>query len=67
VKICCALGIYLLKKEETEAFFNTIAHWSMTVRQFLRNSQTLRAFVAAFTSEKRMMTIKKVHSAIGHC
>jgi hypothetical protein len=46
--------------------FNTIAHWSMTVRQFLRNLQTLEAFIAALTSEKRLMTIKKVYSAIGH-
>jgi hypothetical protein len=40
----------------------------MAVRQFLRNLQTPGAFVAAFTSEKRFMTIKKVYTAtaIGH-
>jgi hypothetical protein len=31
----------------------------MTVRQFLHNLQTRGAFIAAFTSEKRLMTIKK--------
>jgi hypothetical protein len=31
----------------------------MTVRQFLRNLQTCGAFIAAFTSEKRLITIKK--------
>jgi len=40
-------------------FDNTIAHWSMPVRQFLLNLQTLGAFIAAFTSEKRYLTIKK--------
>jgi hypothetical protein len=39
-------------------FVNTIAHWSKPVRQFLRNLQTRRAFIAAFTSEKRLKTIK---------
>jgi hypothetical protein len=37
----------------------------MPERQFLRNLQTRRAFIAAFTSEKQEMTIKKVHFAIG--
>jgi hypothetical protein len=46
--------------------FNTIAHWSMTVRQFLRNLQTRAAFIAAFTSEKRLMTIKKVYFTVAH-
>jgi hypothetical protein len=31
----------------------------MTVRQFLRNLQMRGAFIAALTSEKRLMTIKK--------
>jgi hypothetical protein len=31
----------------------------MPVRQFLRNLQTRKAFITAFTSEKREMTIKK--------
>ncbi len=39
--------------------FNTSAHCSLTVRQFLRNLQTNEAFTEAFTSEKRLMTIKK--------
>jgi hypothetical protein len=43
----------------------TIEHCSMPVRQFVCNLQTRRAFIAAFTSEKRWMTIKKVYSAIG--
>ncbi len=33
---------------------------------FLRNLQTRGAFIAAFASEKRWMTIKKVYSDIGH-
>jgi hypothetical protein len=45
-------------------FDNTIVHWSMLVRQFLRNLQMLGAFTAAFTIEKREMTIKK--SIFGH-
>jgi hypothetical protein len=40
-------------------FVNTIAHWPMPVRQFLCNLQMCGAFIAAFTSEKRWMTIKK--------
>jgi hypothetical protein len=32
----------------------------MPVRQFLRNLQAREAFIAAFTSEKGWMTIKKV-------
>jgi hypothetical protein len=31
----------------------------MTLRPFLRNLQTRKAFIAAFTSEKRLITIKK--------
>jgi hypothetical protein len=38
---------------------NTIARWSTPVRQLLRNLQMRRAFIAAITSEKREMTIKK--------
>jgi hypothetical protein len=33
-------------------FFNTIVHWSMPVRQFLRNLQTRGDIIVAFTSEK---------------
>jgi hypothetical protein len=40
-------------------FDNTIAHWSKPVRQFLRSLQTRGALVAAFTSEKQWMKIKK--------
>jgi hypothetical protein len=40
-------------------FDNTFAHWSMPVRHFLRNLQMRGAFIAAITSEKREMTIKK--------
>jgi hypothetical protein len=40
--------LWQLKKEEIEA---------------LRNLQMLGEFIAAFTSEKRWMTIKKVYSA----
>jgi hypothetical protein len=32
----------------------------------LRNLQTRAAFIAPFTSEELLMTIKKVHSAFGH-
>jgi hypothetical protein len=39
-------------------FVNTIAPWQTQVRHFLRNSQRYGAFIAAFTSEKRWMTIK---------
>jgi hypothetical protein len=40
-------------------FDNTIAHWSKPERQLLRDLQRCGAFIAAFTSEKRWMTIKK--------
>ncbi len=50
---------YSIEKLRTWGVFNTIAQWSMTVRQFLRNLQTRGAFIPAFTSEKRLMTIKK--------
>jgi hypothetical protein len=43
-----------------------IAQWSMPVRQLLRNLQMRVAIIAAITSEKREMTIKKVYTAIGH-
>jgi hypothetical protein len=52
--IHCALG--QLKKEETESILLTP----------LRILPMCRAFIAAFTSDKRWMTIKKVYSAIGH-
>jgi hypothetical protein len=53
VKIRCALEIYFLENEEKlRRFDNIIAHWSMPVRQFLRNLQSLGAFIAAFPSEK---------------
>jgi hypothetical protein len=42
-----------------DAFFNTITHWSMPVRQFLRSLQTCGDFIPAFISEKQWMTIKK--------
>jgi hypothetical protein len=45
-----------LKKEEIEGVLLTP----------LRILQMRRAFIAAFTSEKRWMTIKNVYSAIGH-
>ncbi len=61
MKIRCALGIYLLKNEGIEEFLTPFAHWSMTVKQFLRSLQTGEAFIVAFifTSEKWLMTIKK--------
>jgi hypothetical protein len=52
--IHCALG--QLKKEEIEGVLQTP----------LRILQMRRAFIAAFTSRKQWMTIKKVYSAIGH-
>jgi hypothetical protein len=55
--LCLAFSYWKTKK--LRRFDNTIAHWSMPVRQFLRNLQTHRAFIAAFTSEKQWMTIKK--------
>jgi hypothetical protein len=75
VKIDSALGINfffilhftVIPKWAYVYFFdNTIAHWLMPVRQFRWNLQTRGAFIAAFTSEKRWMTIKKSYSAIGH-
>jgi hypothetical protein len=60
LKIRCALRIYFLENEEKlRRFDNIIAHWSKPVRQFLRNLQTLGAFIVAFTREKCWMTIKK--------
>jgi hypothetical protein len=52
--IHCALG--QLKKEEIEGVLLTPLHIL----------QMRRAFIAAFTSEKRWMTMKKVYSSIGH-
>jgi hypothetical protein len=52
VKNRCALGKFFIEKLRNCGFFNTIAHWSMTVRLFLRDLQTCGAFVAGFTSEK---------------
>jgi hypothetical protein len=40
-------------------FVNTIAPWPVPVRQSLHNLQRRGAFIAAFLSEKRWMTIKK--------
>jgi hypothetical protein len=54
------------KTKKLRRFDNITAHWSMPVRQFLHNLQTCGAFLAAFTSKKRWMTIEKVYSAIGH-
>jgi hypothetical protein len=45
-----------LKKEEIEGVLLTPLHIL----------QMCRAFIAALTSEKGWMTIKKVYSAIGH-
>jgi hypothetical protein len=45
---------------------NTIAPGQMPVRHALHNLQRCGAFFAAFTSEKRWMTIKNVYSAIGN-
>jgi hypothetical protein len=47
------------KIKKWRRFFNTITHWSMPVRQFLRSLQTCGDFIPAFISEKQWMTIKK--------
>jgi hypothetical protein len=61
---CSAFGNWKIKKRR--CFVNTIASWQMPVRHSLRNLQRCRAFIAAFTSEKQWMMIKKVYSAIGN-
>jgi hypothetical protein len=48
--------LWQLKKEEIEGVFLTP----------MRILQMRGVFIAAFTSEKQWMTIKKVYSAIGH-
>jgi hypothetical protein len=55
--LCSAFGNWKIKK--WWCFFNTIAHWSMPLRQFLRDLQTCKDIIVAFTSEKPWMTIKK--------
>jgi hypothetical protein len=42
-----------------DVYSNTIAPWQMSVRHTLRNLQRCGAFIAAFTSEKHWMIIKK--------
>jgi hypothetical protein len=59
MKIRCALGIYLLENKEIEAFLTLLRTGQCRAGQFLCNLQTRGAFIAAFTSEKRWMTIKK--------
>jgi hypothetical protein len=63
-EIRCALRIYIffipqftiinapINMKKLRRFDDTIAHWSVPVRQFFRNLQTRRAFIVAFTSEK---------------
>ncbi len=41
-----------LETNKLRHFDNTIAHWSMQVRLFLRNLQMRGTFIVAFTSEK---------------
>jgi hypothetical protein len=49
---CFILQFAVIHKWAYVYFFdNTIAHWSMPVRQFLSNLQMRGAFIAAFTSE----------------
>jgi hypothetical protein len=55
--LCSAFSNWETKK--LRHFDNTIAHWSMLVRQFLHNLQLRGAFILAFASEKQWTTIKK--------
>jgi hypothetical protein len=59
VKFVAHLEYISWKTKKLRRFDNTSANWPMPVRQFLRNLQTCRAFIAAFNSEKRWMKIKK--------
>jgi hypothetical protein len=54
-----AYGNWKIKNKKWRFFVNTIAPWQMPVRHTLRNLQRCGAFIAAFTSEKHWVIIKK--------
>jgi hypothetical protein len=55
-RLCSTFGNWKMKKCR---LFVSIVPWPLPERQSLRNLQKCGAFIAAFTSEKRWMTIKK--------